>query len=621
MARRTQLFQKVPWTGGINSAVDAGVLPSNDLVQADNVVFATSGSRLKREGFSYLDTDVPTVTHRSSSGTTRTLVFSSSVSPASPADQILVVGEKIKVVSAGNANYNTTEGIISSISTTTATNDTIAYTFSGAASLAEGSTADTAATVSKNYDVIGIHDLWYYDSSNNVKTQEVVTVTSQGLIFKYDVNGRRTQIAKSGSGATSLAVTPVATCDLKTFNNKLIVTLGGLGNTPKYYDPNVADEWKDLPNAPDGQYMQEHLGRLWMDDKTTLDRLHFSETFDETVWLGVGDSGALDLSIGDGDPVGVSAIFSPFRGRLIVAKDQRVYQIVGEAPETFTVVPLAGGIGAVSHKSAVAIEMSDIYYLSRRGVHSVTTTDQFGDFAGKFLSRKIQPTFNSWTGSKLKLAQGTYISTLNSAAWTVAEDGQTKPSSIWLFNPTIPNEDSEMGVWYRWPNLYAQSITTCLLSDKVRLICGDDEGRILLGQNSLYTDFDDQSVTYRIKSGTIYPDGNPQSIKAFKKLSLLFKPRGRYNFSVYFKVDNFPPQALSFDQNIQGDELGSEFTLGTSILGSSLVLAPYSKDVVGHGRGFSLEVFQTGLDAQVEIYGFIVEYEVGDIADEVSQGE
>ena len=617
MARRTQLFSRIPWTGGVNTSVDAGVLPSNDLVQADNVVFSTSGSRNKREGFSYFDTAVPAVASRSSSGTTRTLIFASSVNIASPADAILVVGERIKVVSAGNSNYNTTDGVIATITTTNTTNDTITYTFSGASALTEGATADTAATVTRARPYIGVLDVWYYSTGNQVKEQTAVAVNDYGLMFRFDTSGRRTQIVKSGSGATSLVTTPLTTVDMRMYNNKLIIAMSGVGNTPKYFDPNSTNEWKDLPNAPDGQYLQEHLGRLWMDNKLDIDRLYFSETFDETVWSGVGDSGAIYIGSGDGDTRAISAIFPPFRGRLIVGKGNKVYQITGEAPEEFFISELAGGQGVAGHKSVVPVELDDLYYFSGKGIHSINTTQQFGDFTSRFLSARIQRTFNDWPPGNLKFSQGIYLPAINSVMWTVTEDGASAGTSLWLFNPTIPNEDGSQGVWFRWPDLYPQSICVRRQSGYDRPLCGVTGGRLIIGLNGLYSDMS-VSSTFRVKTGAIYVDNNPQTVKMFKKLTMLFKPRGSYNFTVYFKVDNMPPQALSFSQRVQGATLGTTLTLGTSTIGNEAVLAPYTADIYGHGRGCSIEVFQTGLESQVEIYGFIIEYESADVSDEVT---
>lgn len=618
MARRTTIFQKVPWTGGVNTSVDSGVLSPNDLVQADNVQFATSGSRLKREGFDYFDTAMPAVIKRSSSGTTRTLQFASSINIAGTVDHILVVGEKITVAGASVASYNGSF-TVATITTTTNTNDTITYT--GVGSLAEALTTETAATVTRNYDIIGVHDLWYFDAASNTMDQELVAFTSQGFLFKYDANGKRTQITMSGSGATALVSSTFSSCDMRTFNNKLILTMDGAGNTPKYYDPMVANEWKDLAsNAPDASIMMEHLGRLWMNDKDNPDRLHYSETFDETLWQGLGDSGAIDFAIGVGDPTGISVIMPPLKGRMIVCKGERVAQLLGDSPETFFFDDLSRGVGGISHKAAVSFDMDDVLYMSRRGIHSVVATDQFGDFAGRFLSSKIQPTFNEWSAGRLQYTQGTYISKLNTVAWTVAEDGQTKANAVWLFNPTIPGDNpTQPGEWFRWPNLYLQSISTRLSSDTQRIIGGNNAGRIMIGQNGEYTDFETDGISYRLKSGTIYPDGNSQTIKGFKKFGLLFRPRGRFNFTVYVKVDSLPAQAMTFEQSVTGELLGSEFVLGQSVLGNTTILAPYVKDLEGFGRGMTIEIFQTGTDAQIEVYGFLVEFESADIADEVIQ--
>ncbi len=621
MPRRTQVYQQIPWTGGVNTSVDPGVLPPNDLVQADNVQFAASGSRLKREGFDFFDTDLPAVTHRSSSGTTRTLVFASTISDTSaPVDHLIVVGEKLTIAGAGNSNYNTEAAIVATIATTSVANDTITYTFAGAAALTESSTAASATAVSRNYDILAVHDHWYFNSSNNAKSQALVAVTSQGKVFRYDTNGQRKLIPAAGAGATALAISTLTSADLRTYNNKLIWVMSGVGNTPKYIDFTSADEWLDLPGTPpDASISQEHQGRLFLNDKTNPDLLHFSPTFDETKWQGVDDSGGFNISEGDGDNRGISAIMPSFKDRLFITKGTKSFQLVGAAPEEWQVIEMSRGIGAESHKSAVAVDLDDVYYLSARGAHSIKSSDQYGDFQGSFLSKDIQPTYNDWSAGQRAVSQGVYLSPLNSVAWSVAENGETKPTAVWLFNPTVKNAPEDPGVWYRWPALNCQSLCVRSTSDVPRLVGGTSAGRIIIGQNGSYTDFDEDGITFRAKTGTIYPDGNSQTIKGFKKFGLLFRPRGRFSFSVYFKVDALPAQTLTFTQSQTGARLGEDFTLGVSELGNAAIMAPYVKDVVGFGRGCTIEVFQTGTDAQIEIYGFFIEYESADIADEVVQ--
>lgn len=611
MARITQLFQKIPWTGGVNTSLDSGVIDANDLVQADNVQFATTGSRLKREGMTYIDKDLPSVTHRSSSGTTRTLVFDESVSTAS--NKFFHVGEQL-VISGISSDYNTSfaaPATVASIGTTTVTNDTITYTHAG--SLAEGSTATTSAVVARAYHIIGVHDYWYYDSGNGVKQQELIVASSLGELYTYDSNGNRLHIEKD-AGATANAVTPIDSCDMLTFNNKCIVTFSGDGNVPRFYDGMSTTEWFDLPGAPDGAFMREHLGRIFMNDKADKDFLHFCETFDETMWLGLGDSGAVYIGVEDGDPRGITGIAPPFKGVMIISKGEKIVQLVGDAPETFQVIPMTSGLGGVNHRTWVPVDFDDVYFMSRRGFHSAVATNNTGDFEANFLSRKIQPTFNSWKKDKLEISQGVYIETLNSIVWSVSEQGAEGPTGLWLYNPTIND-----GEWFRWPDIAAYALGKRLNDDEVRLVIGTDDGRILQAQNGTYAD-SGASYTYRIKTGTIYPDGNPQTVKGFKRLSLLFRQRGRFSFQVSFRVDTQEPQAFTFEQTIDGDELGETFVLGQSILGTETLMAPVTKQVLGYGRGCTIEVSQAGPESQVELYGYVIEYKDVSLADEVKQG-
>ena len=91
MPRRTQLYLKANWNGGLNDSVDPGVLPDNDLVIADNVIFATSGSRLKREGIDYFDNiDLPAVTSVTRSGTTVTITFVAKLATAPDVVNVVV---------------------------------------------------------------------------------------------------------------------------------------------------------------------------------------------------------------------------------------------------------------------------------------------------------------------------------------------------------------------------------------------------------------------------------------------------------------------------------------------------------------------------------------------------
>jgi hypothetical protein len=705
MSTRLRPYTVRPWTGGVNDAVDPGVLPNTDLQVCDNVVFGASGSRLKRGPFEYFDqTELPAIIKRSSSGTTRTIVFAESVSIASPKNEKLVVGERITIAGTGTigTNYGGTFAV-ATISTTTTSNDTVTYT--ATTSVTESLTATTVLTVTKPDPYIKTIDFWYYLVSANAKRKEIVTVQKVGStapfalkFYSHDTVGRRSEIlalstavtfvdgdvttgtdsiTKTAHGfdngyrvtlstsgvlpagltagtyylivvdantlklattrdnardGTAVDITAAAgggthTITLKSsdfsssettrinclvINERLLFAFDGHGNVPREYDPNAAATYKLLPGLPpDATRFELHQGRVFATDKNARDLLHFSPTGDEGTWYGYGDSGGIPIFEGDGDPKGLVGLKS-FKGDLFIGKDGALYRLLGTAPEEYYPELVSGGIGVAAPEAMASVDQDDVFYLSERGVHSIAATDSYGDFEGSFLSEKLQNTFNSWSQDRLHCTEAVYIPTLNSIAFTVAEDGQAEQNAIWFYNTKFQS-------WHRWPRVFAQSLAVKREADaKPRLMFGSDDSRVVLCQGTGdYSDFGDTPILYRVKSGSLYPGDDPLSYKGFKAITFFFKPKGNYSFTVNIKIDNLPTQAVTFQQGAVGAKLGEDFVLGSSVLSFDSVLAPYTQRIDGYGRGCTIEVTQTGLNEQVEIYGFTIWYEPAEAIQEV----
>lgn len=604
MSERTSKYQKIDWSGGLNTSVDSGLISDNDLVIADNVVLNFSGSRLKREGLDYFGTALPNVIYRSSSGvgTTRTLQFDATVYTAG-VDELLVVGEAITVTTTTTSGdeftyYPVTDIVIDSITTTTIANDTITYTAVG--SLTEGSTATSTLTVKRASSYINLTDYWRLDS-NTVKVQRLVACSDQFLMFYYiPATGKRVLI-EPDTGATTTA--NAARINTIVMNERLIVAFDDLTSTPVKYHPETNAKYQDLGGSPpDFSMMVEHLGRLWTNDKANPDRLHYSQTGDPEKWQGSGDSGAIDIGIGDGSDAPISGIFKTYKGVLYVAKGDKTYRIRGDAPENFKPELVTGGLGVESHQAIVPVDQDDMMYLSRKGFHSLQATANYGDLESRFLSNKIRPTFQDWNPGRLRYIQGAYIPELNSVAYSVSEEGETSQSHVYLFN-------IELKEWYRWPDISCQALSKMRVSDANRLLFGTNDSRIIRAQNGEFSDFETESILYKVKTGTIYPDKNPQTLKRFNSVSLLYKPLGAFQFTLNVKVDNYVVQSFSFQNTVSGDLLGVDFILGGSVLGYSSNFAPFTAYINGIGRGLTLEIEQTGTSEQVEIFGYIIEFE------------
>lgn len=605
MPRRTTFLQQVPWSGGLNTAVDAGAIPASDLTIADNIIFSTSGARVKRQGLSYFDalSAIPAVLTRASSGTTRTIVFSGTVSSTGPTNQRLVVGENV-LVAGGPAAYNG-HYVVATITTTTITNDTITYTAVG--SLTESATAATSIVVSLDTSIIAIHDYWRTDASN-VKQQLRIAVTDQPKIFSYDSAGRRAELINAGTPF----VGSDTSCTTQVMNEVLIFGFGKIGNTPKRYNPDDDTDVQDLGGTPpDFSLCQVHQSRLFTNDKLDKDRLNGSSTGNPEEWTGVGDSIVLDIDPGDGDAEGLVQIHPPFKGDLFTVKGRKTYRIVGNDPSNYQVIPVTTGLGGSGARGVASVDLDDTVYCSHKGFHSLSSTDEYGDFKGAFLSAKIQPTFNDLNQARLKFTQTAYVPDLNSVAFAVSGPSAASNNTLYFYNINIKE-------WYRWPNVSCQAIA-CHISNQglTKLLIGTNNGRLVESQNGTYTDFGTLGIDYLIKSGSIYPDGNPNTMKGFKTLTLWFRPLGGFTFTATVKIDNQAPQTLTFSASSGEDLLGSTFVLGTSRLGSDDIMAPFSYPIDGYGRGFSIQIEQATMAEQVEIYGLIMEYESAEIDQEV----
>jgi hypothetical protein len=694
MPQRSLLHRILPWNGGLNTALDSGLISDQDLTIADNVVFSTALSRLKREGMEYFGTALPAVTHRSSSGTTRTLVFASSINIASPLDQLLIVGEKITIASTGTGNdltYAATDVAIATITTTTNTNDTITYTDTG--SLNESSTATSTITVQRSSKYLAAHDYYYLDTSY-VKQRYTVAASSQGWLFRYDDNGRRKRVvadinpvdtfvdgdvntstnaitlsahtlrtgvkctltnsggalpgglavstnyyvikvdantiklansldnallenpiditSAAGGGTHSLTPTlpttitgPLDRCQLATFNNLLIWSMTGTGNVPKQWDPNVDDEYEDLwGNPPDFSFFREHQGSLITNDKTDLDRAHYSSPFNQWEWQGLGDSGAVDTDPGDGDEYGITAISPTFKGDLFITKRTKHYRVIGILGD-HELRPMSKALGAESHLSMIPVDYDDLLYVSKRGFESIMDSDRYGEFEGQNLSKSIQATFSEFALNSLKYVQGEYLPSLNSAVWSVVENGETSPSALYFVNLS----DRENPRWYRWPDVDCWSVGCRVVSGTKRLLIGTSDSRLMLAQRGTYTDFSSTAINYNIKSGTIYPGNDPRGLKRFLSLGFYYRPSGQFTFTVNLKVDGLPTQSYTFSETSTGDLLGTSFTLGSSELGYAKPFGPYVIGIEGIGRGLTIEITNNDTGELVELYGLEIEYE------------
>jgi hypothetical protein len=424
--------------------------------------------------------------------------------------------------------------------------------------------------------------------------------------------GSRKSLTGSNITAGTIAVpfgqtTPITSCAFKAFNEKLFITSDGIKNWPIMFDP-VADATTYTMTKganPNASVVQVHEGRLVMNDKTTKDRIHYCSPFNHLEWQGVGDSGVIDFTQGDGDPSGIVSILPPFRGALFVSKSRTMYRLPDPGIANSRIELVSGGIGAIAHNGVATIDLDDLVFMSERGFHSLNTTSAYGDFSGSFLSEKIQPSFADFVESRRKYTSAQYFPKHNLVFFSVAEDDSAGQDMLWCYNTKYKE-------WVRWTGLAPSFITQYKTSSSDRVLIATTDCRLAYLSDSTYSDFGTEHINYLIRSGKIYVDGNPNSTKTFKRLGLLFPPKGAYNVSVVARIDNqtvdTDTNSLTFSRTSSGDTLGETFTLGMSTLSYTANLDPFMLPIDGVGRGISVAISNDGDGEQVEIYGLLIEW-------------
>ena len=443
----------------------------------------------------------------------------------------------------------------------------------------------------------------YYISSVDNATEFKVSASYGGA--NVDTSG--TQSGTHTYYSTAVETGTAAKVNMLTFNEQAIIFRDRIGNKPLKWNGTVLTSLDG--NAPDASTGTNWLARIWTNDKVNPDRVHYSATGSLSDWQGASDSGAIDINPGDGDVLGITAIF-PFKGSLFVAKGSKLYRIQGNSPENFSVETVSEGIGCESANSVAAVDQDEVYYVSSKGMHSISTTASYGDVSAAFVSAKIQPDFSSWSANRIQYTQCVYIEELSSLVYNIAETNTTEQDNLWLYDIGVKE-------WYRWPSVDCQSIAKIYLSNVNTLFMGTSDGKLIRAQNGTKIDYTSTPIRYRLRTGMIYTDQQPITIKAYKRLYLFMKPRTTYSFTARVKIDQYAEQTIGFSGTAEGATLGTSFTLGTSILGTNVPFGPYSGNIDGYGHGIIVEIEQSGSSEDVDVLGFAIEYEVTDLSREV----
>lgn len=447
----------------------------------------------------------------------------------------------------------------------------------------------------------GLFDFWR--TTGSVKTRRTVFIAS-GRVYADNGNGAYVDVTNG------FTIAPTDNVSMDTFFGLLVM---GFDTNPtgvpiKYDQGGSISALGGAP--PNAKYLRTWFNRLWAAGVGDFpDRLYASVIDDPEDWSVLNGAQQINIDQGDQDPIGITSLFPPFYGRLMVAKRRSIYEITPSS-SSFAVQTLISGLGCVSHNGVAATD-SDIIFPSERGISSLAMTNKLGALDSSFLSSAIQDYYQQTVSfSRAGNMRSLYVPELNS--YLLAYTSRNS-----LTNDILLGYNFAIGEWYQWEqNIAAISYYVDPNDEnKTRVIVGDDRGRVGIldtsKQGRTVTWFGER-VTMQFATGIIYPLPVRKEV-TFRKLTVYYKPSVENSvLNVSYRVNAQFIEDLEFEMEplATGSLIGSAI-IGVDRIGTSARIKHITKNLRGVGEAIELIFTHNPVsdDDDCEIYGFVLEFE------------
>lgn len=172
-----------------------------------------------------------------------------------------------------------------------------------------------------------------------------------------------------GSSFSSLSLSLSSSANLVNFAvyQDLLIGVNGV-DAPQKYDGATAGALGGSP--PTSSLIAIHADHVWMNDESNPSRIHFSAKENAEDWTTSNDAGQIDIEKNANESI--TAIV-PQRHRLLVFKENSVYQILGKDAQTFRVAKLFDKLGTPDSRTVAIVDDIAIFLHSSGGEQNVYT--------------------------------------------------------------------------------------------------------------------------------------------------------------------------------------------------------------------------------------------------------
>lgn len=309
-----------------------------------------------------------------------------------------------------------------------------------------------------------------------------------------------------------------------------------------------------LADAPPIQFAVEHKARLFgAGDKEFPLRLYYTGSRQANLWFtptednaetetdAVLEAGYIPIPARRGDAI--TAIWGDYYGLLIVATRTGVWQLSGSGPQSWSLEAVSQSHGVESSLGIMQVG-NDLWYGSRFGIHSLLTTDKYGQLSTQKPSTAIGNLWSQQTSGGAKIARdflGTskivFSPQQQLIVVAVPLSGNQNSDDIYVYSQVTEG-------WYGPWSIESRALWIAeLVSPLLEVVMhGSSDGRVGYTYPYLKADYETGVVSMRIAtaalSGRTVDPSFHKKVKTWKNLYLYIQPRGKWDFSVSWYGDN-----------------------------------------------------------------------------------
>lgn len=474
--------------------------------------------------------------------------------------------------------------------------------------------------------VNGMYDWWLSDGAGTF-TQHFVIVTDAGEIYRDNLDGSAANI----TGALSIGSDPIPVfCPAR---DLLTIWFSNGASPAKFSGTGTCTALGGSPPPAKGAVF--HAGRMfaWLGS-----RLYYSARSTIEDWTGV-DSGSFDISDGDGDDI-VGAI--SFRKTLFIFKGPNkgsIHVITGSAPtgaNAFAREDFNKGIPLQTHNSIIQVG-NDVLFMSNRGIHSLATTQEFGNFTSADESRFLKKFFRELNHSRLNRVWAADYGQKSAVLWATPGSGLTVNDKALGFSYVRMQEEG-----YK-PFIINRTCSAIAVrrnpSNKLdELIFGTNQGTVLkqdvaarsesaFSTTGFQLDLDrldidilgglygSRAYNMRVQTPQLLlaqgdKVGQPRGDQPFTLTGMYIRAAssGNHNLQVAVTRDSNPPESYTFNLGATGFELDVDRLDDGTLGGVQMRLAYSEPPIVGEARAVQFDIIQGGLNEDAHLFEMGVSY-------------